>query len=113
MLEATAVENLKLRLFIAQTIERLEHENFEQGEWQISRAATRSFRFRARYPGQHGDKDRPVHHGVQGRQRITHLLELGQAAGRVKQAGSDGLDVLLSCFHAHKSYHLHSSYESY
>ena len=50
MLKTAAVEDLKLRLLIAQTAERLEHENFEQGEGQIGRATARGFRLRARNP---------------------------------------------------------------
>jgi hypothetical protein len=102
MLKTAAVEDLKLCLLIAQTIERLEHENFEQGEWRIGWAATRGLWFRARNPGQHGDKDRPIHHGVEGGERVAQALDLCEAVVAIKETGSDRLNVSARCFHAGK-----------
>jgi hypothetical protein len=105
MVETAAVEDLELRLLIAQPIERLADQNFEQAEGPTGWATAWGLGFGARDAGQHGVKDRPVHDGIQVGQRVAQALDLFQAVVAVQPATGAGLDISARCFHAGKSYH--------
>lgn len=83
-MEAAAIKNLELSLFVGQSVKRLQDQNLEHEHGTECGATSGSFRLRFWYAIKNRNEYIPTHDLVEIGKRVTHPVNLRHAVHRIK-----------------------------